>query len=86
MGGLDFAIVKLTEYLKHAGFEVEKFAQKVQSFRNEVSEGPAYTDRYMSYKRGTDMIKNRGELFDMQAYGICLRPMFRCGTHKPIVT
>lgn len=67
MGGLDFAIVKFTEYLKHAGFEVEKFAQKVQSFRNEVSEGPAYTDRYMSYKRGTDMIKNRGELFDMQA-------------------
>lgn len=67
MGGLDFVIVKLTEYLKHAGFEVEKFAERIQISRNEVSEGPAYTDRYMSYKRGTDMIKNRGELFDMQA-------------------
>lgn len=67
MGGLDFAIDKLTEYLKHAGFEVEKFAKKVQSSRNEVSESPAYTDRYMSYKRGKDMIENRGELFDKQA-------------------
>lgn len=39
----------------------------VMSGRSEANPMYDYSGRYMNYKRGTDVIKSRGELFDMQA-------------------
>jgi hypothetical protein len=41
--------------------------KEVLSGRSEANPMYDYSDRYMRYKQETDIIKNRGELFDMQA-------------------